>query len=108
MVHGFANGGAALDDGVAAMTSIVERVAREICEDDRNVWEDADADMREAYLSNARRAIHAMSTPSKAMCEACLESMTDATIADPKAAAWDGLRAYRAMIDAALNEEGQA
>jgi hypothetical protein len=38
--------------------------------------------------------------PDEAMLEAALAKLSDATVEDPKAAAWDALRAYRAMIAA--------
>jgi hypothetical protein len=33
------------------------------------------------------------------MREAAVQALTDVTVDDPKAAAWDAVRAYRAMID---------
>ncbi|NII58932.1 hypothetical protein [Sphingomonas aerolata] len=38
------------------------------------------------------------------MLDAARTELTDATVKDPKAAAWDALRAHRAMISAAMSE----
>ena len=43
--------------------------------------------------------------PTAAMREACLKRLTNPTVKDPKAAAWDALIAYRAMWEAVAQEE---
>lgn len=52
----------------------------------------------------ARAALEALLKPTTAMDQAALAELSDATVEDPKAAAWDAVRGYRAMIQAALDE----
>lgn len=42
--------------------------------------------------------------PTPAMLDAALQAMTNPTVENPKAAAWDALVAYRAMYDAHCRE----
>lgn len=39
--------------------------------------------------------------PTREMAIAAVKALDDATVSDPKAAGWDAIRAYRAMISAA-------
>jgi glutaminase len=52
----------------------------------------------------ARTAIEAMRKPTTEMVAAGLAAISDVTVSEPKATAWDALRFHRAMIDAALAE----
>lgn len=52
----------------------------------------------------ARATLEALLKPTPAMSEAALVELSDITVECPKAAAWDAVRAYRAMIQAALDE----
>jgi hypothetical protein len=45
-----------------------------------------------------------MREPTPDMRQAALSALSGPTDFDPKVAAWDSQRAYRAMIDAALSE----
>lgn len=49
-----------------------------------------------------RVALEVLRKPDSEMREALLAGMTNATIADPKVAAWDGLMAWSYMMDAVL------
>ena len=69
----------------------------------RRTWQ-----TRDEYMARARAAIAAMREPTPQQCAAALAALDDGTVADPKAAAWDATRAYRAMIDAALKEAPDA
>lgn len=62
---------------------------------------------REEYRRRARAAIEALRDPNAAMVQAVLKELSDSTVRDPKAAAWDWGRAHHAAIVAALNEEGE-
>lgn len=64
----------------------------------------------EAYLSALSAAGYRIAGPGEAvvpreptpaMMQAALAALSDATVDDPKAAAWDAIRAYRAMLAAA-------
>ncbi len=56
------------------------------------------------YTEHARSALGAMLHPTMIMLDAARAELTDATVRDPKAAAWDALRAHRAMIRTAMHE----
>jgi len=89
------------------MTSMVERVAKELAECrwdqlgipecDRPEWADQ---TRGFGLKQARAAIAAMREPTEAMEEAALD-VRPLMLPDSPREVWE------AMIDAALNEEGQ-
>lgn len=92
------------------MSEMVERVARAIYERDEAgagtpvPWDDA-GPLTVAHAYNvARAAIEAMRIPTKEMVDAGMSEISDVTVSDPKASAWDAMRFYRAMIDAALSE----
>lgn len=53
-----------------------------------------------AHLSALKEAgmVVVPQEPTRAMKDAALKAMTNATVDEPKAAAWDGIIAYRAMI----------
>jgi hypothetical protein len=55
----------------------------------------------------ARAAIEAMRKPTQAMIDAGLAEVSDVTVADPKAAAWDAIRFHGAMISAALSSPAE-
>ena len=44
--------------------------------------------------------------PTEEMLQAAIAALSDATIDEPKAAAWDATRAYKAMLTAARAGEG--
>lgn len=56
----------------------------------------------DGFRDCARAAIEEMREPTLEMKLAALKALTNSTVANPKAAAWDALFAYRAMIDRAL------
>jgi len=54
----------------------------------------------------ARALLRRLREPTPEMKAAAVQELSDTTVQAPKASAWDALRAYKAMIDAALGERG--
>ena len=97
--------------------TMIERVARAVIAaindgpgfaDETARLDNVTVDARVDMLAVTRAAIAAMREPTPQQCAAALAALDDGTVADPKAAAWDATRAYRAMIDAALKEAPDA
>lgn len=80
------------------MTTMVEKMAKAISAENGNEYP------LEHYVPDARAALTALLKPTAIMDQAALAELSDATVEDPKSAAWDAVRAYRAMIQAALDE----
>lgn len=59
------------------------------------------------YQEMAVAALNAIREPSSAMIEAGLAAVSDVTVSEPKATAWDALRFFRAAIVAAITEQEQ-
>ena len=90
------------------MSEMVERVARSIFMSKEygrasDVWDDID---RRVCLDYARAAIAAMSEPSHWM-EDCGIALLDEATGDNNVKRAHLVRAYEAMIDAALVEDGE-
>lgn len=88
------------------MSEMLDRVARAIYEK-RNgpgcsPWVNRPKGHKDPYLADARAAIEATREPTPAMIAAGMDEVSDVTVSEPKAAAWDALRFHRAMIDEAL------
>lgn len=54
------------------------------------------------HIDAARAALTALLDPDRQMKDAALAELSDITVSNPKATAWDAVRGYRAMIQAAL------
>lgn len=91
------------------MTYLVERVARAIWERSRNPhifpWADVHPEVKAGLLADARAAIAEMREPTYGMIGAGGKVIaTGHPVAGEHL--WDANSAYKAMIDAALKEEG--
>lgn len=56
------------------------------------------------YVEHARKALNMMLHPTVTMLEAARVELSDVTVEDAKAAAWDAIRAHRAMVRVAMTE----
>jgi len=85
--------------------SMVERVARAICENEHNLWSETPPDVQGIYLDLARISIEAMREPTDAMIDAGVAMALQALVHGQ--GGWSAYIAdlHRQMIDAALNEQ---
>jgi hypothetical protein len=82
------------------MSDVVEVMAKALKQDDKywSGWRNTSVNIL-AAIDEAGYSV-VPKKPTKAMIEAALAALSDVTIEEPKAAAWDALRAYRAMLAA--------
>jgi hypothetical protein len=72
-----------------------------------DAWEDYGPASRAELLNAMSAALRAMMEhgPTPIMMQAALAELSDATVDEPKAAAWDAVRTHKAMLRAELGED---
>jgi hypothetical protein len=80
---------------------MIDELAKALCENAGWRWGRHPV-LDERYRRRVRTVLRRLREPSPMMKAAAVQELSDTTVQEPKAAAWDALRAYKAMIDAAM------